>query len=85
MEARGPHPARVPGAEGATANPRKFTEYLLNANHPQGRAKARFFAMHGYEISDAERLREEFLAQLPRVEGRYSLQNPYGGDTTKPS
>jgi hypothetical protein len=75
------HPDRVPHAESATADPRKFTHYLLSEEHEQGRGKARFFKMNGYDASRADELREALLAQLPYVEGRYSKANEYtGGD-----
>jgi hypothetical protein len=75
------HPERVPQAESATADPRKFTHYLLNEEHEHGRGKAKFFKMNGYDASRADELREALLAQLPYVEGRYSKANEYtGGD-----
>jgi hypothetical protein len=67
------HPQRVPDAESATADPRKFTHYLFNEDHECGRGKAKFFKMNGYDNSRAEELRETLLAQLPYVEGRYSV------------
>jgi hypothetical protein len=72
--------APVPGAEDATADPRKFTAYLLNPDHPAGRTKARFFRAAGYDEANWQELRDEFLAQLPNVEGRFSRANPPWGD-----
>ncbi len=75
------HPERVPGAEHATADDRKFTDYLLNENHSQGGAgKARFFRTLGYDQSNWEKLRSTFLDQLPRVRGRYMRGNDPWGD-----
>jgi hypothetical protein len=61
----------VPGAEAATTDARKFTEYLLNKNHPVGRAKAKFFRGAGYDESNWEDLWTRIAAQLPHVEARY--------------
>jgi hypothetical protein len=77
--ARDLHPDRVPGAEEATADERKFTEYLLNNEHPIGRGKAKFFREIGYDSSNWEDLRCTFLTQLPQVEGRHRRTNPNGG------
>lgn len=73
------HPGRVPGAEDATADERKFTEYLLDDEHPIGRGKAKFFREIGYDSSNWEDLRRSFLTQLPQVEGRHRRTNPKGG------
>jgi hypothetical protein len=75
-----PRPDRVPGAEDAQADPRKFTHYLLDEAHVEGRAKARFFRRVGYDASNWVELRRTILARLPHVEGRYSKSNPHGGD-----
>lgn len=72
------HPRRVPGAEDATADERKFILYLLNHDHPIGAAKARFFAQHGFSVERPDELRLQILAQLPTVEGRYSRESEVG-------
>lgn len=71
------HVARVPGAEEAVADAAKFTEYLLNLNHPNGGGKARFFLAMGWGIERAAELREFFLAQLPYVEGRFTRESEF--------
>ena len=71
------HPERVPGAEAASADDRKFREYILSETHPIGRGKAKFFKNIGYTGANWQELREQFLAQLPRVPGRYT-QDGYG-------
>jgi hypothetical protein len=71
---------RVPGATGASADARKFTHYLLNHDHLQGRAKAKFFAELGYTVENWQELRDEILTQLPDVEGRYSRSTRIGGE-----
>jgi uncharacterized protein DUF6883 len=73
------HPDRVPGAESATTDERKFTEYLLNRNHLLGSGKAKFFKQIGFDQRNWQELRDQFLAQLPYVEGRYMRDNPGGG------
>ena len=74
------HPARVPEAEAAYADPRKFTDYLLSETHTDGRGKAKFFREIGYDLSNWEELYKSLLAQLPTVEGRYSRPNPPWGE-----
>jgi hypothetical protein len=73
------HPDRVPGAESATASNVKFTGYLLNDHHTVGVHKARVFKRYGYDQSNWEELKTQFLAQLPRVQGHLSRENPKGG------
>lgn len=43
---------RVPNADRAIVPEGKVTGYLLSDAHPDGRGKARFFAGHGFSISD---------------------------------
>ncbi|HEX5246548.1 MAG TPA: hypothetical protein VFW41_05410 [Gaiellaceae bacterium] len=73
------HPTRVPGAEEAVAPDHKFTDYLLNLEHPIGGAKARFFLSIGWSPDRWQELRDHFLAQLPLVEGRFSRVNDFNG------
>lgn len=61
------------------ADPRKFTDYLLNPTHPIGVAKARFFSDLGWGRDRANELREWFLSELPYVEGRFSRENEFNG------
>ena len=39
---------KLPGADRATVEARKITDYLLSAAHPQGRFKAAFFERFGF-------------------------------------
>jgi hypothetical protein len=68
----------VPNAESARTDDRKFTEYLLNPDHPDGGPKARYFAGAGFTLDNWEELRDAILAQLPRVEGRFRRTNAVG-------
>jgi hypothetical protein len=71
------HPERVPGAEAAKAEDAKFTDYLLSETHVDGRGKAKFFNALGYSKANWADLRDQFLAQLPRVPCRSSREG-YG-------
>jgi hypothetical protein len=73
------HPDAVPFAEHATADPRKFTDYLLNPEHPDGRGKAKFFEMNGYTADNWEDLWEEIARELPYIQGTAVRENPVGG------
>jgi uncharacterized protein DUF6883 len=70
----------IPGADDATADPRKFTDYLLNLDHAVGGGKAKFFREAGYNERNWEQLRDELLAQLPNVEARFSRSIPPHGN-----
>lgn len=62
------HPNRIPGAEYATAEDRKFTEYLVAPDNP----KAGIFKVLGYDLSNWGDLRDALLRQVPYVEGRFN-------------
>ena len=59
---------RMPNARRASVPRRKIVGYLLAANHPIGRSKARFFAAFGFSAA-----RWESLAGALR---RHALENP---------
>jgi hypothetical protein len=71
---------RVPGADSATADPRKFTDYLLNENHTQGRGKAKFFRGVGYDESNWQDLHDQVLSQLAETDARFSRASKTGGE-----
>lgn len=73
---RGP----LPGAADATADERKFTRYLLNFEHPQGRGKAKMFAAAGYTVDNWEDLRNAILEHVQTAEALFSRENDYGGE-----
>ncbi|MFV5216034.1 DUF6883 domain-containing protein [Azonexus caeni] len=47
-----PKPTKLPDAEHSLVEERKIREYLLNPEHPQGAAKARFFSARGFGLAD---------------------------------
>ncbi|MEM1304774.1 MAG: DUF6883 domain-containing protein [Planctomycetota bacterium] len=51
-----------PGAETALVPREKLVEYLLNADHPAGAAKASWFNSLGYDREAAELLAEDLVA-----------------------
>jgi hypothetical protein len=52
----------LPNADRAFVDPAKIRDYLLAADHPVGRFKARFFVSLGYAADRWERLRDDVLA-----------------------
>lgn len=46
----------LPDAERATVARSKLVDYLLSAEHPDGRGKARFFSAHGFSPAEWEAL-----------------------------
>lgn len=47
---------KLPNAQAAIVEEAKIREYLLNADHPYGASKARFFAQFGFRKEDWEEL-----------------------------
>ena len=78
------HPERVPGAEEAVAEARKFTNYLLDENHPVGRGKARFFKTIGYDRSNWKELRLPSWLNFLRSRADTEGPTPSEAKTTKP-
>ena len=67
--------AKLPNGSKAVVPVEKFTEYLLNPDHPTGRHKARVFkAALGLTLENAEFLRER--AQQIAVTGDAERQEP---------
>jgi hypothetical protein len=53
----------------------------LSETHAEGKGKAKFFrGVAGYDESNWQDLRDEFLAQLPFVQARLSRSKPPWGD-----
>ena len=44
----------LPNADAALINREKIIEYLLSESHPDGRAKAAFFAKYGFKVEQWE-------------------------------
>ena len=69
---------RLPGADRAHVDRRKIADYLLSANHPVGRHKARFFRAVGFSPAEADQLTDALLwiAHHGIVSGR--VVTPFG-------
>jgi len=56
---------KLPGADKAVLDMRKFTEYMLNKQHPKGGSKARYMEEAlGYTRADAVELMKVFQEQV---------------------
>ena len=53
--------ALLPNAINARVEDSKLHDYLLSLTHPEGAAKARFYAAVGYTLRNAEELRAELI------------------------
>lgn len=53
---------RLPFADAAVVADAKLVDYLLNADHPRGRTKARFFVGAGFRREAPEELRAALVA-----------------------
>ena len=61
-------PIRLPRAEDALVDETKVRDYLMSADHPVGRFKARVFASVGYHRDDWPRLRDDLKALAERID-----------------
>ena len=52
---------RLPDCEKARIEDAKLYRYLLNMEHPDGKAKARFYELIGYTTGNGEQLRADLL------------------------
>lgn len=57
---------------------RKVSEYLLNATHPRGASKAKFFLRFGFEIHRPDALAEALLTHA--VDARCEIRASIDGD-----
>jgi len=55
---------RVPNAEQAVIDPRKFTEYLLSKTSLRGASRAKFFESFGFSKSNWRQLQDAFFKHL---------------------
>lgn len=60
--------AKLPNIDDAIVEDAKLADYLLNATHPQGGAKARFLASFGFSAARLDEAREAFLEHARRNE-----------------
>lgn len=69
---------RIPRFEEAVIAPEKITEYLLNDDHPEGKSKARFLALAGFERTEPQALDAALRAQHLPSEARFGKPSPFG-------
>jgi len=63
----------IPNLDRATIDPEKLAEYLLNAAHPRGGAKARYFLRYGFAPANPEALAVALRAQA-RAAGEVTVE-----------
>lgn len=69
----------LPNARKATADDRKFTEYLFNPNSANGYAKGKaFISRLGYDKDNYEELKQEILEKSARYPAKYKNTDKYG-------
>lgn len=69
---------RVPNAEHAVISVEKVRDYLLNAEHRRGGAKARLLHALGYSRSDPMRLADDLREQHLIRDDAMAVESPYG-------
>ena len=69
----------LPNALSATADNRKFTEYLFGGTHERGLAKgAAFTSRLGYDIDNYDKLKDEILKKASKYPSVYKRKNAQG-------
>jgi hypothetical protein len=68
----------LPAADRALVDATKVRDYLLSAEHPVGRFKARFFQHLGYSRDDWPRLRDDLLVLAHENSAVPGQPTPYG-------
>lgn len=68
----------IPNADRAIIAVEKLTEYLLNASHKRGGAKARLLINLGYQTTVSERLVADLRAQHLSLDATRTSLNAYG-------
>lgn len=69
---------RLPNASQAIVEPQKVLDYLLNANHPIGGPKARFFMQFGFTREDSVTLLEALRRHGVSNEVAMMNNTPFG-------
>ena len=69
---------KLPGSAAALVEERKVRDYLLNAAHPDGVTKARFFARRGYRLDEWESLAEDLRRHGQANDVVDVVDSPYG-------
>ena len=74
----------LPNALSATADNRKFTEYLFGGTHENGLVKgAAFTSRLGYDISNYDKLKDEILKKLKLMGAKNILFCPHTTDEVR--
>ena len=68
---------KLPNSDHASISSGKIRDYLLSAEHPIGRFKARFFRALGYAPEDWERLASD-LVSAAQAHDAEPIPSPYG-------
>ncbi len=68
----------LPNVEHAYIPTEKLTDYLLSDNHAVGKAKARFFRSHGYDLDNVPRLEQDLLSIPKYNEIGEQVTSPHG-------
>lgn len=68
---------KIPGGDRAVIEEAKVRDYLLSAEHPVGRAKARFFVHLGFERTNWRVLRDQ-LQQLASADAEQAASTRFG-------
>jgi hypothetical protein len=69
---------KLPGADIAIIESAKVREYLLSAEHPVGRFKARFFTGLGYSQNEWPRLRSDIQAIIASEDAIPGVSSDFG-------
>jgi hypothetical protein len=69
---------KVPNADRAVIAAAKLTEYLLNATHKRGGAKARLLLSAGYRQDNSQQLESDLRTQHLSLDVMQSSENAYG-------
>lgn len=69
---------RVPNAEQAIIDPRKFTEYLLDQSSEQGSPKAKFLEGFGFTMERQKALRRALVLHLRTYEFAETHEREHG-------
>ena len=69
---------KLPNASRARVDKEKLTEYLLSPTHPDGRAKAEFFARFGFRLDNWAVLQEALQQHGRAYEVIREIRSSYG-------
>ena len=69
---------QLPNAEDAIIDRKKVTHYLLSTEHPDGRAKSRFFGLLGFSCDEPDRLIRALLRMAAAGTVAEEVVTPFG-------